>query len=203
MRTSRPRTIALLLAAFFMFKILWGNTLSVGFIIGGYSTFSFIGIYLLAGLLKKTQQRVSSLTALSIFSGCVLLNGILYIATIRLELVAVSLVLCNYINPLVIASAAFLLLTFANCPIIKGGGKLILWFGSSSFAAYLLHVGAAYSASTYFDAIRHIYSGQSWSIGLMLVIVFNVAVFLSAIVLDQPRKLVWKYLLSPLIVKNK
>lgn len=69
LRTSRPRTIALLFAAFFMFEILWGNTLSVGFIIGGYSTFSFIGIYLLAGLLKKTQQRVSSLTALSIFSG--------------------------------------------------------------------------------------------------------------------------------------
>lgn len=202
--TSSSRTILYLLIVFYSFEFLWGNTLSVGFVIGGYSTFSFIGIYLLAGSLRKIKYIISSKMALLVFLSCVLLNGILYIATIRLGLNGISPILFNYINPLVIASASCLMVIFANMPALIGKykSKIILWFSSSCFAAYLLHVGTTYSSNAYFDAIRNIYEGQIWSIGLLWVGMFILFVFLLAVILDQPRKWIWKFFLCPILVKK-
>ena len=151
LQASDRRTISLLLIVFFAFEFLWGNTLSVGFIIGGYSTFSFIGVYLLAGLLRKSLVKIDSKSALLLFFICSLVNGILYIAATRLGLVAVTPILFNYINPLVIASAAFLLLGFINMPDIKSEriSKIILWLGASCFAAYLFHMCTKYSFHLY------------------------------------------------------
>ena len=202
--TARPRVIAMLLAAFFIFELLWGNSLSVSFIVGGYSTFSFIGIYLLAGMLRRLNIKTNIKVTGLLFVGCVTVNGILYIASVYSGAVAVTPALFNYINPLVIASAATLLLTFANMQDIgsKRIGRIILWLSSSCFAAYLLHVGSSFTSSLYYDSIRSICSGLSWAEGLLLVLLFIVGVFLMAVLLDQPRKLMWNYLIKP-ILKNK
>lgn len=192
-----------ILVAFFAFELLWGNTLSAGFVLSGYSTFSFIGIYLLAGLLKRINLKVSSLMAFLVFIGCTLLNSVLYIIATRLNLVAITPILFNYINPLVIASSASLLLAFAKMPDIKSNfmRKVILWVGSSCFAAYLLHVGTPASFSAYLEAVQQIYTGHTQILGSLLVAIFVFSVFLLAVLLDQPRKLIWNYLIKPFFNK--
>ena len=204
LQTSDRRTISLFLLAFFAFEFLWGNTLSVGFIIGGYSTFSFIGVYLLAGLLRKSLVKIDSKSALLLFFICSLVNGILYIAATRLGLVAVTPILFNYINPLVIASAAFLLLGFINMPDINSEriSKIILWLGASCFAAYLFHVCTKYSATAYFEVVRELYSNNEGLLNFVRIGMFILAVFFCAVILDLPRKLIWKHWLSPLFIKK-
>lgn len=204
-KTARSKSIMLFLVAFFIFEFLWGNTLSVGFIIGGYSTFSFIGIYILAGLLRKVNYRIKPKFAVLLYLLTCILNGVLYIISVRLGYEAVASILLNYINPLVIASAAFLLLAFVNMsdPKRLWLRSLILWLGASCFAAYLLHVGTSLSSTLYLDSINLIHSGHSWYYGLVLVFLFILAVFVFAVLLDQPRKLIWKYILSPFFIDNK
>lgn len=97
-----PRNIVLMLVAFFLFEFLWGNTLSVEFVVGGYSTFSFIGIYLLAGLLRKLDLKYSSKTYLGVFFIAAIINTVCIIVAVAAGLVAVRDTILNYINPLVI-----------------------------------------------------------------------------------------------------
>ena len=177
----------------------------MGFIIGGYSTFSFIGIYILAGLLRKENYRIKPKFAVLLYLLTCILNGVLYIISVRLGFEAVASILLNYINPLVIASAAFLLLAFVNMsdPKRLWLRSLILWLGASCFAAYLLHVGTSLSCTIYLDSINLIHSGHSWYCGLVLVFLFILAVFVFAVLLDQPRKLIWKYVLSPFFIDNR
>ncbi len=112
---TAPRKIAIMLAAFFAFEFLWGNTLSVEFIVDWYSTFSFIGIYILAGLLRKINLRYNNaLPYFGIFLAITLINALLYIYAVRCDAIAIRDLLFNYINPFVIAAAACLVLTFAK-----------------------------------------------------------------------------------------
>lgn len=112
---TAPHNIALMLGAFFMFEILWSNTLSVGFVMGGYSAFSFIGVYILAGLLRKIQSDFFNTRVYwGLFFISVSINAIMYIYSVYSGAIAIRDMLFNYINPIVIIASATLLLAFTT-----------------------------------------------------------------------------------------
>lgn len=100
--------------AFFAFEIIFGDTLSVEFIVMGYSTFSFIGLYLFAAVLRRISPEVSSLKCLAVLSGCVVTNAAVYMAAELAGFIAVRDLVFNYINPLVIISSASTVILFAG-----------------------------------------------------------------------------------------
>lgn len=202
-RTSTEKELSAFLVAFFLFELVWGNTASVPFVVGGYSTFSFIGIYLLASLIKKSDIKVKPRASLVLFCLCCLFNALLYTLTVYFRLDVLTSMIFNYINPLVIASSALLLLTFANMPDIKNKffRILILWLGPSCFAAYLLHVGTNLSRNAYTEMMRELYDIFPGPIGFVYAVCCIIAIFLSAVLLDQPRKMIWKYIISPAFQK--
>lgn len=106
------KNISWTLIAFFLFEFLWGNTLSVDFVVGGYSTFSFIGIYILAGVLHKAKIKYSTGFILKMFVLFITLNALSYAITVKLNLIGVRDIIFNYINPIVILASASMVILF-------------------------------------------------------------------------------------------
>lgn len=203
-KATPVKNIWLVLLAFFGFEFLWGNTLSVGFIIGGYSTFSFIGIYVLAGLLRKMSLQYRARYLFMMYLICVMINTILYITAVRLGQNAIKDMIFNYINPVVIAASASLLLCFAKSKTIlrKFPQNIILWLAASCFAAYLLHVGTGDAFKIYCSGVRSLYDAHSGFLAFIMIIGYILAVFFAAVVIDQPRKFIWRKIMSPLFERN-
>lgn len=205
---TAPRKIALMLLAFFTFELLWGNTLSVEFVVGGYSTFSFIGIYILAGLLRKLSLKYSHRFWLFIFLLTVVCNSALCVIVIKAGIAPVAQpVLLNYISPLVITGAASLLLTFSKISIssrIPAVSRGILWLSASCFAAYLIHCGGGfYALKLYTDGVAYIADALPAGLEIIGVVGYIICVFLAAVLIDQPRRLIWNRVLLPLFNRKK
>ncbi|MBD5232317.1 MAG: acyltransferase family protein [Bacteroidales bacterium] len=207
-KNTPNKNIALFLIAFFSFQFIWGNTHSVVFIGNGYSTFSFIGIYILAGLLRKCNDEDNSI--MKYFRGgtfilTVIINTILYVVGCRLQLIALMSYTLNYINPLVILGAASLLVTFAGKPesFLQKGilRNFILWLSASCFAVYLLHVGMSWALLKYCEGVQAIYDKYSAFSGfaMAMILLYMISVFILAILIDQPRKFLWRKVISKLL----
>jgi len=199
------KKIAFTLGAFFAFELLWGNTLSVGFIQGGYSAFSFIGIYILAGMLRKMQLKVSGCKILGLLLSATFINVVAYIVAVRLNLVPVRDMLFNYINPLVIISAACLLLLFDKFTPPSHQAvyqRIVASVAPSCFAVYLLHVGTSFALSSYMDGAALIYNHTVGIMTFVAMLGYVLCVFMLAVLADQPRKWLWTKLLLPVFRKR-
>lgn len=195
--------IAIMLGAFFAFEFIWGNTLSVDFVVGGYSTFSFIGVYIFAGMLRKVKIKWSKSCICGVFIFSTLLNALLFIVAVRLNIIVMRDILFNYINPLVVVSAAAFLLLFTPPVSLHNTmcQRVMLWCASSCFAAYLIHAGTEITLTYYVEGARWIYE-KSGNLSLLTELLYIVIVFMFAVIIDQPRKLVWRKLLLPIFDKN-
>lgn len=111
---TSTRNLVITVCVFIVFQTIFGDTLSAAFIVMGYSTFSFIGLYLIAALLKRYQYVFSVTQCVSIFIACSILNSIIYVWAARLGVFALREIVFNYINPIVIAQASALLLLFSK-----------------------------------------------------------------------------------------
>lgn len=196
--------VAKVLVAFFIFEILLGCTSSVKWILGGVTTFSFIGIYVLAALLKKLDLKYSASFYLIIFFCSVILNTIIFIVSIRIGSVAIRDITLEYINPLVIIGAASLFMAFYRMPQPKRNitNRLVLFFANSSFAVYLLHVGTPFALGFYGVLVKYIYNSYLGMLSFVAVVGFIVSVFLFAVIIDQPRKLIWSKVLMPIFNRH-
>lgn len=205
LENSSVKTVKCTLIAFFIFEFFWGNTWSVKFIDNGYSSFSFIGIYLLAGLLRKMNLRYEAKCYLGVFIMSVIVNVCIYVWTVLLGIMAIQSITMYYINPLIIIGASSLLLFFhkIHFPITdKLLNRGITWIASSCFAAYLLHTGMEYIFKLYCEGVRCIYDTVNGIESFLCIILYILLVFLTAVFIDNPRKIIWNRAFSPLFNKS-
>ncbi len=136
------------------------------------------------------------------------MGGVVYLASVVLNTIGYiqqyythqSLPVLNYDNPLVILGALGLLLYFKNLEI--GYSKVINWLGASSFAVYLFHGNPFIMRKVFIPSMQFFYENYS---GLSCLVVMGAAlagIFLLAVLLDQPRKWLWKYLSPKINIKN-
>lgn len=102
----------------------------------------------------------------------------------------------SYVNPLVIMSAVMLLLLFKGLEIKS---KFINWCASSSFAIFLLHTNPNICEPYYTPMVRRIYSTYNGVECILAIFVLIIFVVVSAILIDQFRKLIWDKLIIRLI----
>ncbi len=182
------RQFEIVLVGFFVFQTLYGMTSTAQYILRGYSAFSFIGLYLLARYLRLYGERLRiSRYGMTIYFGSMVVNSFLFYFTQRF---GPKFDMYGYINPLVIAGAAGLILAFNRYRM--GTSKLINFVAKSAFAVYLLHMSPGVPDGVFFPIERMIYDTHSGIGFLLLIFLFLVCVFLTAIILDQPRKWLWK-----------
>lgn len=93
----------------------------------------------------------------------------------------------NYLNPLAILSAFSLLLFFSNLQI--KGNRLINWVASSVLAVYLIHANDV-TLPLYAETVEKIYVHTS--IPILSIIAFIIIVFVSCILIDKVRVLLFR-----------
>lgn len=179
------------LIGYFIFQSLYGwLTPGVGFFNSGYSTISFIGLYLLMQYIKKSNNRFFCFSVkinLMIYIGSCIITTILYVVGSWYSIPRVN-ILFSYISPLAILSSMFLFLSFVNLKMQNG---IINWIAKSSFAVYLLHCYPYILHEFYAKKIKKIFVEFNGVESFLLASAFLCSIFIAAIILDQPRKYLW------------
>lgn len=100
----------------------------------------------------------------------------------------------SYANPLVVAASLGLLLWFAQLKIKVN--KTVNWIAKSSFAVYLLHTNQCVFDPIFKTISLGVYNKFSGFAYLAVILVVLTIVFAAGILIDQPRKWLWKILSS-------
>lgn len=115
------------------------------------------------------------------------MNSFLYWLLDRLSL---PIDVYAYVNPLVVVGALSLLVTFYRIPL--GHSKIINWIASSSFAAFLLHSNPNIAFPIFKKTVTELYQSYFGIECIGMILGFLIIVFACAVILDQPRKWLWK-----------
>lgn len=191
------------LIGFFLFTCTYGWIGAAGFMQNGYTTLSFIGLYLLARYIKIYSPKWSQYTSsiyLSIYFGCVILVTLLsYLPPILFNR-SFPLSLYSYICPTTIIGALALLLCFSK---FSFQNKFVNWCGISCFAVFLMHV----SPSTLWhfkDLFVYLHDNLSTPIFWLSNFGILSLIFIISILIDKIRIKIWDKVyikLEPIINK--
>ena len=160
----------------------------------GYSTISFIGLYLLARYVRLYVAPVlttKTYNLIAIYASLVLAHTMAVVAMAfsgreQLYDIGIEKVL-DYTTPVSILSAVVLLLIFSRISIQS---KVVNWIAGSSFAVYLLHTNVLLF-DYFLGMVNGIYEMSNNAIGLMFIFLFLCVVFAVSVIIDQPRKWLW------------
>lgn len=188
LENTPPKKIAVFLISFFVFQTIFGGIGTTTYIQSGYSPFSFIGLYILSGYCKRYANKDRNW--LLIFFICIFINALIF----ELALIAnISLGACfSYINPLVIISALALTISFSKFKIKYN--RILNYISASCFAVFLFHCIPAISKPYYKTIINEIFNRYNGIICITAIFLFLIIVFIVAVIIDQGRILLWKYL---------
>lgn len=184
------------LIGFYIFQSYFWIGGSVSFLSDGYSTFSFIGLYLLGRYLYLNKSDVYKWGGIGYIIAVILISLLSVIITRG----HISLSVFAYDNPLIVAASAFLLLSFSNLRL--GTIKWLNWISKSAFAVYLFHCNY-YTLNYYTKYCLSIYKANSGIVYLLSIFAFMCLVFIIAILLDQPRKWIWNLISALFSTKKK
>lgn len=195
---ATKRDFVMVLVAFYAFSSFNWFFHFVDWMVNGYCTMSFVGLYLLARYARLYLKETLS------FDKCqwLLLFALFTIVTICLAFVGILTPympievheLWGYDSPFVVLASLSLLLFFSK---LKIQSSVVNWVAKSCFAVYLLHT-ANYIFPDFKAHLSQYYQTHSYWTYLLYSIVFSVAVFAIGILLDKVRILSWN-----LIAKNR
>nr|MDE6534776.1 acyltransferase [Muribaculaceae bacterium] len=186
LETAPEKTIRNVLLAFFAFEIIYGMAIMKEFSQGS-SGLSFMGLYLLAGYLRKYGVRRLTKWAGIVLVVTTIINAGIF-TTLTLFSIPAKRLCIAYCSPLVIIPSVAMILWFSRITIKPN--RFINFIAASAFAVYLFHDFYLMRELFYCPLIRY-----SDSVGgLFGVIVAMVLVYTVSVILDQPRKLIWNYL---------
>lgn len=185
---ATKRQLALTLLGFYSFQTLYGWTNSAVFVEQGYSTFSFIGLYLLARYLKLHGNPLRG-GEWRLFAAAVILNSALTVGLVCNNGERFVALLYSYANPLVIILSVMLLLAFAKLRIPYS--PAINRIGKSSFAVFLFHANLTVFNFTFRKLIVGIYASYGGIVCLFLIFCILAALFFVAVLVDQFRIYCW------------
>lgn len=198
---SSRKVFKWVLISFFIFQTSYGwMTGAAEFFQQGYSTISFIGLYLLArymNIYKPSWTKLPHQYDLLIYLGLALmltaaitLCGILKPFSVGVGsfvMKGLMHVQTSYISPLVILASVSLLLYFSKLNIQS---KLINWIASSSFAVFLIHANP--NISPYFVALsRTIVEQIKLPVNFLVLLVVLGLIFLLSVLVDKIRIVSW------------
>lgn len=180
--TRQYKTI---LGAFFLLEFIFGWIGKTEEFQNGYSAISFIGLYLLAGLLRRESKWHAKLSTYKSFAMYLLFTFIpvaMYFTT------GISFRPISYCSPFVVTASAFFFLAFEKMKISSG---FVNSLGKSAFAIFLIHLHPAI-AEYYPITMRWAYNLLGGAAYIFAAVAFAVCFGLLCIAVDQLRVLTWK-----------
>lgn len=192
LKSASKRQLEIVLISFYVFQTLYGWywKTSYDFIQQGYSTFSFIGLYLLGNYARNFMTDYYKFGGM-LYVVCTLGTVLLCVAYIGYGGLLDPI---SYASPFVVGGALGLLLFTAKMKI--GYSKVINWIGASSFAVFLLHGAPTIGEPIYKPLMQYLFNDNNELKCLLLMGVALLGIYFMAILLDQPRKWLWNLISS-------
>lgn len=176
--------LAVIVAVFYMVQTAWGWVVDSAVFDGGYSPLSFVGLYLLAALLRR---RSSALRPLSwLYPAGVAANVVLMALIAR---TGVALSAEAYSNPLVIMASVGLFSAFASLRMRPS--PFLNNVAQSVFAVYLIHMNP-YVAPSFRAVCIRLYDAVSGPLCLLSFALALVIIFAACVAADRIRVVVWR-----------
>lgn len=189
--TCSKQQLLYTLIAFYTFQTLYGWNSAASWVREGYSTFSFIGLYLLARYLNLYgSKETNALKYFVLYLGIAALNSIY--ATMYIYHPSARSAYA-YVNPLVIIASCLLLMAFARMKIPTN--KVINFVGKSAFSVYLFHT-TPFTWNYFQTHIQQIFHTTNNVACLATILGFILIVYAFSIALDWPRRMLWDYAVS-------
>lgn len=190
--TANEKTVRHVLIGFFIFQTFWGWYWGVcDFFKDGYSTISFIGLYLLAAYSRRYLSSISTLAVTLCLSGCILFNAIVSYTFDPLGS-SWTFLLMNYINPLVVIQSLAIVLLFSR---LKFQSPQVNWIAVSCYSVYLTHKNHFFF-DRFGDYSRQLFLEHSQVIFGGAIFLYISIVFFASILVDKIRISVWTYLIN-------
>lgn len=178
---------------FYIFQTLYGWILGNEWSIfkDGYSTLSFIGLYLLAQYVRKYPMKATSLPKqwdmLIYIIGALVVAGVGFFG-VYYDISGLNTLFLAYTNPIVIIESLFLLLFFSKIHIQS---PAINFVGASAFSVFLVHLNPFFYFEAYKRPIRWMVANHSPFIAFIYIVGFMIGIYIAAVLFDQLRKWVW------------
>lgn len=189
---ATQRQHGLLLVWFYVFQTIysWLSGAAV-FFEHGYSTISFMGLYLLARYFAKYPLKITSYNRhyyLFFFLFSVLFMAVVCLVSTKLNINAVGGRMFMYDQPLVIVASLSLIVYFSK---LSFRSPVVNWIAASSFAVFLLHTNPNLCKQYFVPTVNTLYSTYNGITCIVAIFAFLIAVYVVAVLADQPRKLLW------------
>lgn len=193
----KRKTVRNTLLCFFAFQSLYDWIAhSTTFIQGGYSAFSFIGLYLLARYVhvyRPAWSQYSKSRDFLIYCVLSLFTCVFFLLFAFWDKPIAILRFMDYSSPFIIVAALFILLLFSK---FSFQSKLINFIAVSCLAVYLQHF-------IIFPKFMNVWikniTNETEGIWMMICITgLLIAFFVTAILIDKIRLLLWNRLFAPM-----
>lgn len=187
---ASQKTIQIFLIVFFLYQSSYGWFNGAQYFMLGYSALSFVGLYLLAGYIRRYMAHLSMRkTGTKLYVISIICNTALYYV---ITFIGFPLDVYAYCSPFVVMGAVGLLLIFNSIKIKTS--KIINRLALSAFAVYLFHTETSIGVVLFKSYIVDVYDNYSGVIFIFLVGLVLISFYVCAILLDQPRYYIWRYL---------
>lgn len=188
LNNTEQKQLAIIIAVFFFCEFIYGRFGDRGHFHDGYSTLSFIGLYLFSGYLRRYPLRISRLPIFADF--CIYLFFTILSVLIGYYggyLDGAHSVL-DYNHPFVILASVFFFLPFTK---IQFRSRTVNWIAASAFSIYIIHTHFLVTKS-YRGAFMYLYdSFPMWScVAYSALIILLIAT--GCILIDKLRIPLWK-----------
>lgn len=190
--SATKKTFSLVLLGFYTFQTIYGVTNSVNFFEEGYSTISFIGLYLLARYIRlHTPSWSQYKRPVYLFAYLLVSFSMVFVG---MKLSSIAGLFFTYISPTTIIASVCLLLYFSKLHI--NYNKAINFLGASSFAVFLLHSNPNVNESVFKCNIQQLYASYDSICSIFAIGAYLIGVYLLAVLIDQFRILSWNCILK-------
>ena len=192
--SSTPRLYASVLIVFFLMEFIYGWVWNIAGYNDGYTTISFIGLYLLARFVRRHSRKLLSLRAYKCFLLYIIFSilpvSIFFLTGYRINMIA-------YSSPFVILSSLFFFLAFNR---IKISSKVINYLACSSLSIYLIHLHPLISRH-FINLMKTMYEALGGCLYMIFVLMFALCFGIFCVLLDKARIFSWNYLCTHIVDK--
>ena len=182
--TSNNKMLVIIVC-FFIYEFVYGWFFQINGFNRGYSTISFIGLYLLAAYLRRVSYsftRLKPSVYLIVFLLSCLLNTV--VCSVMLKTGHEVKRFFDYTCPLVVLSSVSLLLCFSRIVFYS---KTINYIASSAISVYLFHQNH-FVKSTFRRIAVQIFNNNGPVLYFTKILIYILCVFIIAVLIDQIRK---------------
>lgn len=186
---STKKDKELILISFFLFEFSYGWIERLENFAWGYSTISFIGLYLLGNYLHEhITMRIKSASFFLLYIICVFLTSLLPILSVNaFGIDYIGLRNISYISPFTLLLSIVFFLAFVT---LRYQNRNINLMATSCLSIYLIHIHP-FVWEKVSNILLIIYLKHTGIVCILFELLAIFTIFIVCIIFDQPRRILW------------